>query len=40
MQNLSKKLGVSPKTIQLDLAKLEDWLYGKELKLIRKTGQG
>ena len=40
MQTLSKKLGVSPKTIQLDLSKLEDWLQGKELRLIRKTGQG
>lgn len=40
MQTLSKKLGVSNKTIQLDLAKLEDWLQGKELKLVRKTGQG
>lgn len=40
MQALSKKLGVSPKTIQSDLSKLEDWLQGKELKLVRKTGQG
>ncbi len=40
MQTLSKKLGVSSKTIQLDLAKLDDWLRGKELKLVRKTGQG
>lgn len=40
VDRLALDVGVSPKTIRLDLLRLEEWLAGRKLTLVKKTGQG